>query len=82
MPEYRDIADMEEDNRIASIGLVALERPGKEIAFITDNEPGKAERYIEKLAQRFPSLVVVKRFDGPTPGTVSVIITRPLQEEP
>lgn len=76
MPQYRDIADMEEDNRIASIGLTAMERPGKEIAFITDDEPGKPERYIEKLLKQFPSLSVVKQFKGPTPGVVSVIVTR------
>lgn len=29
MPEYRDVVDMEEDNRISMIGLAAMERPGK-----------------------------------------------------
>lgn len=41
-----------------------------------EDEPGKADRYIEKLLSRFPTLEVVNRFAGPTPGVVSVIVQR------
>ncbi len=70
MAKYKDVADEPEDERIRQIGEAAM--TGKTVAFITDADPGKAERYIQKLLSRFPKLRVVKRFGGPVPGTVSV----------
>ncbi len=45
---------------------------GLTVAFITDSDPGKADRYISKLLKKFPGLKVLERFDGPVPNTVSV----------
>lgn len=58
--------------RIAKIGETA--ETGKKVAFVTDDDPGKADRYVEKLLRNFPALEVVERFKGPVPGTVSVIV--------
>ena len=80
MFEFEDVADKAEDERIALIGAEAMKRVGLEIAFITDsNPPEKVERYIRKLAERFPDVKVVKRFNGPVAGTVSVIVTRSME---
>ena len=80
MFEFEDVADKAEDERIALIGAEAMKRVGLEIAFITDsNPPEKVERYIRKLAERFPDVKVVKRFNGLVAGTVSVIVTRSME---
>lgn len=74
-PKYADLADLEEDKRIATIGAAAMQLPpGSSVAFVTDDDHDKAERYIRKLLERFPELVVLKRLGGPVRGTVSVVI--------
>lgn len=70
--KYQDMGDFPEDVRIARIGETAEARPGKIIGFVTDADPGKADRYVSKLLTRFPSLEVVGRFKGPVKGTVTV----------
>lgn len=72
---FVDAADLAEDRRITMIGETAMKTGGK-IGFITDSDPGKAERYIKKLLTRFPQLTVVDRFDGPADGTVTVSVQR------
>lgn len=74
MAVYKDLADKEEDERIRQIGEAAMS--GKSVAFITDDDPDKAERYILKLLSRFPRLYVVERLSGPVKGTVSVKVKR------
>lgn len=76
---YADVADLEEDKRITLIGETAMKSGGK-IAFITDSDPGKADRYIKKLLTRFPQLKVVDRFNGPVANTITVSVQR--LEEP
>jgi len=73
-PYYADLGDWDEDKRIEAIGNAAT--PGKIIAFVTDAEPGKADRYIAKLKERFPGIAVVERFDGPIEDTVTVKVRR------
>lgn len=70
-PKYADIADLSEDERIRVIGseVVAKRSP---VAFIVDDETGKADRYIQKLAERFPQVCVQERFPGPVHGTITV----------
>jgi hypothetical protein len=72
--KFQDLADSPEDVRIARIGEAA--ETGQTVAFVTDADPGKADRYIQKLLTRFPALEVTDRFDGPVPGTVSVKVRR------
>jgi hypothetical protein len=71
---YLGIHALEEDKRIALIGEAASK--GQRVAFHVDDEPGKADRYIEKLLKRFPHLKVDNRFKGPTPGVETVIVIR------
>lgn len=74
--KYRDLADMDEDERILGIGNeVTLGR--KTVAFIMDSEPGKADRYIDKLQKRFPGVRILWRGDGPVPNTVAVKVGPP-----
>lgn len=73
--KYRDIADVPEDERIAAIGKHAISTDGT-TAFITDDEPGKPERYIAKLLNLFPELEVVRQGKGPVEGVVSVIVQK------
>lgn len=68
--KYQDIADHDEDTRIEMIGKKAM--TGQTVAFITDADPGKADRYIAKLLKKFPGLKVLARFDGPIKGVVTV----------
>lgn len=78
-PQYADLGDMEEDRRIAIIGDAVM-RLGKTAAFIMDADAGKADRYIAKLKAKFPSIVVLARFNGPVPGTVSVKVGPPVAQ--
>lgn len=78
MPKYMDAADLEEDKRIQIIGESAM--AGGKIAFHVDDEPGKADRYIQKLLTKFPELKVKSRFMGPVDGVETVIVIK--MEEP
>lgn len=74
---YRDIAGLDEDERIRQIGEKTMGE-GQTVAFVTDDEAGKADRYIAKLQERFPGIRVVNRGPGPVPGTVWVKVCPPL----
>lgn len=80
MPQipYKDIADLPEDERIQKIGKAAMEHR-LVTGFFTDDEPGKAERYISKLQERFPGISIRYRGPGLVDGTVFVKVGPPLQ---
>lgn len=78
MAKYIDLGDEAEDTRIDAIGKAAM--AGHTVAFVTDSDPGKADRYIRKLITKFPQLRVIDRFDGPVPNTVSVKVS--MKKEP
>ena len=40
------------------------------VGFITEDDPGKPERYVRKLNEKFPELRVLGLFKGPVKGTV------------
>jgi hypothetical protein len=42
------------------------------VGFITDDDPGKAERYISKLQHGFPGIRVIYKGPGPVAETVLV----------
>lgn len=74
---YADLGDFGEDYRINIIGKTVMEQK-KVVAFLTDAKPpSKVERYIKKLKERFPGIVVLGRFDGPTAGVVGVRVGPP-----
>lgn len=78
MKGYADLHDLTEDNRIKVIGEAA--RKGNTIGVVLEkDEPKKIERYIKKVIERFPGIVVLKRIDGPTPGTITVKFGKALQ---
>lgn len=80
MIPYHDLHERTEDERIAEIGKHAS--TGKLVAFITDDEEGKADRYISKLLSRFPDLEVKERLPGPVPNTVTVKVGLKASEKP
>lgn len=76
MTKFVDIADWDEDKRIDIIGHRAMDHLEK-VAFVTDDDKGKAERYIRKLEERFPGIRVIERGNGPVEGTVYVKVGPP-----
>lgn len=77
MGKFKDAADLPEDERIDLIGkAVDSLSLGKTGAFVVDDWPGKADRYIRKLAQRYPDVEVVKKIAGPMKGMTSVILKK------
>ena len=67
--EYADLGDLAEDMRIDMIGRAVVEQQ-RSVAFIVDDEPGKAERYIKKLQEKFPNKIrVIARGKGPVAET-------------
>ena len=76
-PKYADLGDFDEDKRVQTIGEAVMKHQ-LAVAFITDDEPGKVERYIEKLKARFPGIQIVSIVKGPIPNTVSVKVSPPV----
>ncbi len=74
MPPFEDIADLQEDARIDRIA--AEVEKGGTIAFVTDDDPGKLDRYIRKLQLKVRGLEVVDRFDGPVARTVAAKVRK------
>lgn len=80
MTPYRDIADLSEDDRIQMIGEKTM-KAGKVVGFFVDDdslEPGKADRYIQKLQERFPGIRVTHRGPGLVAGTTLIKVEPPL----
>ena len=65
---FQDLADLPEDERIKLIAHYVV-APGITVAVLVDDEPGKPERYIEKLRAR--GAVVLSQ----EPGPVAKVIT-------
>lgn len=76
MGRYIDLHSHDEDCRIRQIGLTVMENPGKEIAFVTDSDQGKLERYIAKIQEWFPLVEVVSKHNGPGPRMVFAKLRR------
>lgn len=84
MAVYVDMYRLEENSRIKMIGEAALAGPGNSasqpavIGFIVETNE-KADRYLRKLKKRFPTIRVIDRHPGPTPGTIIVRVGPPLR---
>lgn len=76
---FKDLSDDAEDDRIAEIGAFVMRRR-RTATFVTEgdteDEKGKADRYIQKLQERFPGIQVVERGAGPA-GSVWVRLGPP-----
>jgi hypothetical protein len=75
MGKFRDVADLREDDRIDIIGQHVM--AGQSVGFVTDDEPGKMDRYLAKLKAKFPAIQVEWRKDGPVAETVSAKVSIP-----
>lgn len=67
---YADLADLPEDERISLAAETAMR--GSVVGVVTDDEPGKPERYIRKLEAR--GVRVIDRGPGPVRHTVLIRI--------
>lgn len=68
-PYYQDLGDLDEDKRVDAIGHAVVAHQ-KTVAFIVDDDPGKADRYVRKLQEKFPGKIrVVGRGKGPVEKT-------------
>lgn len=72
-PQYSDLGDLPEDERIQIIGSRAIDH-GEKVGFFVGDEPGKPERYIKKLREQFPAIQILYRGKGPIPGTVFITV--------
>lgn len=50
---------------------------GRTVAVLVDDEPGKADRYIKKIKEKYSRAEVKSQGYGPTPGCYTVIIWVP-----
>lgn len=73
---YADMGDASEDARIDAIGKFVMERR-KVAAFMTDSDPGKADRYISKLKAKFKGIRILDVMPGPIDGVVTVKVGPP-----
>ncbi len=67
---YKDLYDLTEDERIQK--LVFHLSKGEVVAFLTDDVPGKADRYLDKIRAHLPQLEVIRRVEGPVPHVVTL----------
>lgn len=70
---YADLHNLPEDDRIEVIGKCVMENR-QVVAFFVDNIPGKAERYIRKLIDKFPGIVIMDRIKEATAGAEMIKI--------
>lgn len=71
MPSILDLFNLTEDQRIELIAN-RLIKHGETVAFIVDVEKGshaKGDRYIRKLQEKWPSIKLIGRTDGPAEGS-------------
>ncbi len=76
MKKYEDLGDYDEDYRIDKIGRAAMDKKAR-VVFVTDDDPGKADRYIRKLTENFPGIRIISRGSGPVPNCVYVTVGPP-----
>lgn len=73
---YADLHTLSEDDRITLAGKAVM-NDRLTIGVLTDDEPGKPERYIAKLKERFPGIVIVGQWKGPVKGCVTIKVGPP-----
>lgn len=68
---FVDLHRTPEDQRIACIGEAAASGQIIGVA-LEKNEREKHERYIRKITERFPTVVLLDRHDGPVAGVITL----------
>jgi hypothetical protein len=72
MPQFADLYSISEDDRIHVIGETAS--LGETVGVVLElDDPEKVERYIRKVTQRYPKVVVLQRLEG-VPVAVCITI--------
>jgi hypothetical protein len=72
-----DLFNLSEDQRINVIGnYVMTLTPDKEVVIAVDDLPGKRERYIIKLYEKFDGVEVFAQGNGPVKGSVYFKVRR------
>jgi hypothetical protein len=79
MPPYVDLHRLDEDARIDAIGHMVTAH-NKRVAFMVDDVPEKADRYVRKLLAKFPAIMCEGPMKGPTPGSLTIIASVRLVE--
>lgn len=74
-PVFADLYKLPEDERIDMIGHFAVHER-KVVGFMVEQE-GKADRYIEKLKAKFPTINIICKINGPTRGCITVKVGPP-----
>jgi hypothetical protein len=69
---YLDLFKLAEDDRITAIGELAMK--GTVVGVMVDDDGKKADRYLRKLAKRFPDVVEISREKGPVAGVLTLKI--------
>jgi hypothetical protein len=77
LPKFSDLGDLTEDDRIAVIGNHVMEKM-QTVTFIVETKT-KAARYISKLKEKFPGIVLVGTGKGPIAKTITVKMRPPVE---
>lgn len=77
MKGYTDLASLPEDERIDVIGRSVMEQKLTVAFFVDSDPPEKADRYIQKLVERFPGICIKDKGPGPIPGVLVVKVGPP-----
>lgn len=80
---YTDLADMDEDERIDVIGKTIMAQPVTStgepfVAGVVVDNDEKADRYLKKLAEKFPLIRLIERCPGPVENSVTMKLSGPL----
>lgn len=77
LPPFVDLHSMTEEQRIRLMAHRVMKH-GEVIGFLVeldaDGKGTKGDRYIAKLSERYPTLQVMSRFNGPTAGLETITI--------
>lgn len=85
MKGYSDLHDYTEDERIEIIGRTVLDKASSDKTFtaaICVEDDAKADRYIEKLKKKFPTIRIIERVKGDIATNCEIVSIRvggPLQ---
>jgi hypothetical protein len=73
-PIFADLHKLPEDERIKIIAHHVIAHKAR-VGFVTDDEPDKPQRYIRKLEALHPGVFNFETLKGPSPKTVSIVVT-------
>jgi hypothetical protein len=71
--QFQDLYSLPEDDRIRLIGHYVVDH-GQTVGVMLDDQPEKIERYLKKLKEWFPGVVVLSQKPGPVADVVTIIV--------